>query len=109
MIRLFQVYYPVRTVVLFGGEALIVCASFLLAALIQFGPDSYLILNYEYGFYKILLVTAGALLCSHYFDLSSPEHLTSKGEMYFRLLVVLGLLSFALAALSYFFPDFMLG
>ena len=32
MIRLFNVYYPVRTLILLGGEALIVWTSFLLGA-----------------------------------------------------------------------------
>ena len=49
MVRLFHVYYPVRTLVLLGGEAIVVCLSFLAAAWIEFGSDSYLILNYEGG------------------------------------------------------------
>ena len=32
MIRLFKVYYPVRTLILLAGEALIVWSSFLLGA-----------------------------------------------------------------------------
>ncbi len=108
MVRLFNVYYPVRTLVLVGGEVVIVCASFLLAALVQLGPDSYLVLNYENGYYKILTVTALALLCLYYSDMYDLERLRSQGEVYFRLLVVLGTLSLLLAAISYLFPRFML-
>ena len=50
MIRLFNVYYPVRTLILLGGEALIVWTSFLLGAWLQFRADSYMVLNYEYGY-----------------------------------------------------------
>ena len=57
MVRLFNVYDPARLLVLVIGEGVIVCASFLLAALIRLGQDSLLVLNYEYGFYKILAVT----------------------------------------------------
>jgi len=66
---LFNVYYPLRTLVLLGVETVLVCGSFLVAALFQFGDDSYLVLNYENGFYKILAVTGLALLCFHSFDL----------------------------------------
>ncbi len=105
MVRLFHVYYPVRTVVLFAGEALLVMLSFLIATFAIFQQDAVLILNYEGGFYKIAAVTAVALLCSHYFDLYESQRLASPGEVYFRLLVVLGVLSFLLAGTEYFFPE----
>ncbi len=108
MVRLFHVYYPVRTVVLLACEALLVCASFLIALVVQLGPDSYLVLNYEMGWAKILLISLMVLFCSYYFDLYAPQQLGSRGEVYFRLLTVLGFLSFVLAALGYLFPRFLL-
>jgi len=109
MVRLFHVYYPVRTLVLLAGEAVVVCLSFLIAALIQFGPDSYLVLNYEQGLYKILAITTLVLVCSYYFDLYAPQLLMSRAETGFRLLLVLGTSSFLLAAIGYWFPAVMLG
>ncbi|MGH9557028.1 MAG: TIGR03013 family XrtA/PEP-CTERM system glycosyltransferase [Terriglobales bacterium] len=109
MVRLFQVYYPVRTLVLLLGEAMMVCASFLLATLLRFGQDSFLVLNYEGGFLKIAGITGVALLCSHYFDLYDSQRLRSAAETYLRILIVLGLLSFLLAAVGYLYPEFMLG
>ena len=41
MIRLFHVYYPIRTLILFLGEALIVWTSFLVAAVVVLREDSY--------------------------------------------------------------------
>ncbi len=108
MVRLFHVYYPVRTVVLLACEAFLVCASFLIALVVQLGPDSYLVLNYEMGWAKILLISLMVLFCSYYFDLYAPQQLGSRGEVYFRLLTVLGFLSFVLAALGYLFPRFLL-
>lgn len=108
MIRLFNVYYPVRMLVLQGGEAVIIWSSFLLAALLRLGDDSILVLNYENGNYKILAVTALTLVCLHYLDLYDPQRLPAGGETYFRLLVVLGLLSFLLAVLGYLFPSFLI-
>ncbi len=109
MVRLFNVYYPTRILVLMAGEGVIVCTSFLVAALLRLGKDSLLVLQYEYGFYKILSITALAILCIGYFDLYDPHRVPLRGETYFRLLVVLALLSFLLAGLGYLFPEFMLG
>jgi sugar transferase (PEP-CTERM system associated) len=44
-----------------------------------------------------------------YFDLYDLQRIHSAGEIRFRLLLVLGILSILLAGLSYLFPDFMLG
>jgi len=108
LIRLFSVYYPKRLLVLVAGEGIIVCASFLLAALIRLGPDSALVLNYQYGFGKILGVTVVALFCLHYFDLYDLQEVASRGDIWFRLFVVVGILSFFLAGLGLLFPRFML-
>ena len=104
MIRLFNVYYPTRTIVLLLCEAIIVSGSFLLATALVLGPDTYLVLSYEYGALKILFLTALTLLCSYYFDLYEPQRISERWEIYFRLLLVLGLLSFLLSAITYFFP-----
>jgi sugar transferase (PEP-CTERM system associated) len=109
LIRLFNVYYPVRTLVLLIGEALIVWTSFLLGALYAWGDDSYIALNYEHGWEKICGVTLLVLLCSHLFDLYDTARLNTKGELYFRLLMVPGLLAFVLAGVSYVKPTVLLG
>jgi len=103
MIRLFNVYYPTRTIVLLLCEALIVSGSFLLATALLVGPDTYLVLNYEYGALKILGLTILTLLCSYYFDLYEPQRISARWEIYFRLLLVLGFLSFLLSAITYIF------
>jgi hypothetical protein len=56
--------------------------------------DSYLVLNYEGGWIKLFIYTAVVLLCSHWFDLYDTARLNTKGELYFRLLLVPGLLAF---------------
>jgi len=109
VIRIFKVYYPARTLILLGGEALIVWTSFLLAILLQHPDDSYVVLNYEGGYLKILGLTTLVLLISHWFDLYDPSHFDVKGELYFRLLLVPGLLSLALAVAGLVFPGITLG
>lgn len=107
MVRLFQVYYPVRAIVLIVGEALIICASFLVATLLIFGQDSVLVLNYENGFYQIMALTTIAVVCGYFFDLYATQRLGVKGELYARLLLALGVLSFLLAGLQYALPRYM--
>jgi sugar transferase (PEP-CTERM system associated) len=109
LIRLFNVSYPVRTLVLLIGEALIVWTSFLLGAVYELREDSYLVLNYEGGYLKILGVTLVVLLCSHWLDLYDTARLQTKGELYFRLLMVPGVLAFVLAAIAYVRPNYLLG
>lgn len=78
MIRLFNVYYPIRTLILLVGEAFIIWTSFLLGTVLQFGQDSYLVLNYEYGYYKILVVTLVVLVFSHWFDLYDTTNFSAR-------------------------------
>ena len=105
MIRLFNVYYPTRTLVLLLCEALLVSGSFLLATAYLAGPDTYIVLIYENGILKIAGITVLTLLLSYYFDLYEPQRISGRWEIYFRLLLVLGVLSFILAALLYLFPE----
>jgi sugar transferase (PEP-CTERM system associated) len=109
VIRLFNVYYPVRTLVLLIGEALIIGTSLLIGAMYANWEDSYLVLVQEHGYLKILGVTFLVLLGSHWFDLYDTSRVISKGELYFRLLMVPGVMAFILAGVSYFRPDFVLG
>jgi sugar transferase (PEP-CTERM system associated) len=109
LIRLFNVYYPIRTLVLLIGEALIIWTSFLLGTVFEFRQDSYLVLNFEGGYYKIFAVTALVLLCSHWLDLYDTARLNTKGELYFRLLMVPGVLAFLLAGVAYIRPEYLLG
>lgn len=104
MIRLFNVYYPTRTIVLLLCEALIIGGCFLLATAIVAGPDTYLILNFEYGWIKIFSLIILTLLISYYFDLYEPQRISERWEIYFRLLLVLGFLSFLLSGIVYLDP-----
>ena len=109
MIRLFNVYYPTRALVLLLCEALLVSGSFLLAVAFLVGPDTYIALVYENGALKIVTITVLTLLLSYYFDLYEPQRMSERWEIYFRLLLVLSVLSFILAGLVYFLPDTFIG
>jgi sugar transferase (PEP-CTERM system associated) len=116
LIRLFKVYYPVRTLILLVGEALIVGLSFVLGTVLTLGPltdagGRWLQLNnalfIEGGYLRILGLTGIVLLLSHGFDLYDSAQLGARLEQAFRLLFVLGLVALVLAGLLFVFPGFL--
>ena len=106
---LFKVYYPVRTLVLLAGEALLVGCS-LVVAIWWLNPErNWILLNIEGGYLKIACVTAIVLLLSHGLDAYDSASLGAKWEQIFRLVVVLCVLAFSLAAVDFLYPYFLPG
>ena len=109
MIRLFKVYYPVRTLVLLVVEALVVWLSFVAGTTLRNQENWWLLLNVEGGYLKILAVTAVVLLLSHWLDLYDSSSLGAQWDQTFRMLRVLGCLALVLAGIGYAFPKFFPG
>jgi sugar transferase (PEP-CTERM system associated) len=108
VIRLFKVYYPLRTLILLAGEALIVWISFVLGTMLR-SQDSWLLLNVEGGYLKILAVTFVVLLLSHWLDLYDTASLEKNWEQGARILLVMGSVALVLSAVGFLFPAFMPG
>jgi sugar transferase (PEP-CTERM system associated) len=108
VIRLFKVYYPLRTLVLLAGEALIIWVSFVLGTMLR-SQDSWLLLNVEGGYLKILVVTGIVLLLSHWLDLYDSSSLSKNWEQSLRILLVLGFVALGLSAVGFLFPDLLPG
>jgi len=108
VIRVFNVYYPLRTLVLLAGEALIVWFSFFAGTRLQ-NQDWWLVMNVEGGYVKILAVTGIVLLISHWLDLYDSSNMSARWEQVFRLLLVLGLVALALSAVEGLAPHFLPG
>jgi sugar transferase (PEP-CTERM system associated) len=110
MIRLLNVYYPTRTVVLLLCEAIIVASCFLVAAVFALGPDeAAFALGYEYGYLKIAALTFISLNFSYYFDLFEPQLVSAREAIYFRILLVLAFDCFVVSAVIVLFPDSAIG
>jgi sugar transferase (PEP-CTERM system associated) len=105
MIKLWNVYYPTRTVVLILCEAIIIGGSFVLASALVLGPNTFIVLGHNRAITKIVIITVSTILCAYYFDLYEPQHIAARWEIYFRLLLILGCLAFALSAIVYVFPQ----
>ena len=111
MIRLFNTYFPTRTLLLTLSEAILVTTGFLLAVLLSAGTivDAGIYLQYENGAGRIGLVVLVILVLMYYFDLYNRTILTNRREVLTRLVGVLGCTFVALAALYYTFPEASLG
>jgi sugar transferase (PEP-CTERM system associated) len=109
VIRLFNVYYPIRTLVLLGGEALFVWSAFFVAIVLSHPEGIRVVLNSQSGYFKILAVTVAVLAFSHLFDLYEPFQSNAQGDLYFRLLLVPGILAVLMAVLAYVFPRVLMG
>ncbi len=107
LIRLFNVYYSTRTVLLLLCEMVLVASSFLVATAVTLGRDADIALYDEHGLLKILGITVVIILLSYYFDLYEPNIVSTSSEIYFRLLLVLGCSCFALAAALYLQPSML--
>ncbi len=103
--RLQSVYFPTKSVFLFVSEGLIVSGSLAAALWALRGSDAYILLNYEYGWPKILGLTLIVAIVSYYFDLYEPTLLFDRGEIYFRTLLVLGCVCILVSILLYFYPN----
>jgi sugar transferase (PEP-CTERM system associated) len=110
MIRLLNVYYPTRTVMLLLCEAIIVASCFLAAAFLSLGSDeAQIALTYEYGYLKIAALTFISLNFSYYFDLFEPQLVSAREAIYFRILLVLAFDCFVVSAVLFFVPESSIG
>ena len=111
MIRLFNAYFPTRTLLLTVTEVLLVTLGFVLAVEFWAGTasDASIYLLYENGLGRIGLVVAVFLILMYYFDLYDSFVLANRREVITRLVGVLGCAFVALAVLYYVFPEVSLG
>lgn len=111
MIRLFNAYFPTRTLLLTITEAILVTLSFVVAVVFWAGTtaDAKIYLLYLNGLGRIFLIVAVFLVLMYYFDLYGSFVLANRREVVTRLVGVLGSAFVALAVLYYAFPEISLG
>lgn len=115
MIRLFKVYYPLRTLVLLAGEVLVVGLSFVAGMLLVLRNSEYSGLRLwnelfiEDGYLKVLAVTGIVLIVSQAFDLYDEPQSSGRWVQAFRLFFALGLVTLALAAALKLRPSLLPG
>jgi sugar transferase (PEP-CTERM system associated) len=110
VIRFLNAYFPARTIFLGISEACIIALAFMAATIARLGSnDATLMLSYEQGFFKILVVSGAFIVCMYYFELYDSAILSNRREVATRLIQVLGAASIILAVLYYTYPPLELG
>ena len=110
MIRLLNAYFPRRTLFLGISEACLVALAFVAATIARLGKaDASLMLRYEQGFLKILVLTGAFIICMYYFDLYDSSILSNQREVLSRLFQVLGTMCILVAVVYYLDPPLELG
>ncbi len=110
MFRLLNAYFPTRTLFLGISETCLVAALFVAAAIARLGAsDAVIMLNYEQGFLKILVVSIAFIACMYYFDLYDSSILNNPREVHTRLIQMEGTVCLILAGLYYLYPSLGLG
>lgn len=105
MIRLFNIYFPTRTVILAVGELVLIAGSFIAAVAVLAGPSTFSVLSSAQGLYKILAICGFCFLCFYYFDLYVPGSLNPGTGALLRMFSAVGLISILLGLISYLIPQ----
>src|SRR5579863_1719504 len=116
MIRLFNAYFPTRTLLLTVTEALLVTLGFVAAVVFWAGTatDANIYLFYgdsasgPNGIGRIGLLVGIFVLLMYYFDLYNTIVLSNRREVVTRLVGVLGCAFVTLSVLYYAFPEIRL-
>jgi exopolysaccharide biosynthesis polyprenyl glycosylphosphotransferase len=110
LFRLLNAYFPTRTLFLGISEACLVAAAFVAVTVARLGAnDAAIMLNYEQGFLKILVVSGAFIACMYYFDLYDSSILNNPREVHTRLIQMQGTVCLILAGLYYMYPPLELG
>jgi sugar transferase (PEP-CTERM system associated) len=110
MIRFLNAYFPRRTLFLGISEGCLIVLAFVAATIARLGTnDAAVLLSYEQGGVKILMLSALVLACMYYCDLYQSSILSNRREVYTRLVQVLGVVCILLALLYYAYPSLALG
>jgi sugar transferase (PEP-CTERM system associated) len=110
LIRFLNAYFPSRTVFLGMSEAFLVTLAFVSATVARLGAsDAAVMLRYDQGFLKIVVISVVFVISMYYFDLYDSSILRNRRELLTRLIQVLGTVCVLLAILYYVYPPLELG
>jgi len=104
MVRLFNVYFPERTLLLAASEVLLVVSALLAAAFLSGNGDFTIMLNFRHGYLQVLSASVAIMLCMYYCDLYDSDVLASLREVWIRLVQVVGTACVILALMYFAFP-----
>ncbi|HUI43491.1 MAG TPA: sugar transferase [Terriglobia bacterium] len=109
MVRLFNVYYPKRTLVLAASETLLVLVSLVVPMAFEAGRDMPLVLGYEAGVLRLSVAAVIFMFCVYYVDLYSATVLANPREVWTRIVASVGAACIILAVVYAAVPAVRLG
>ena len=109
MIRLFNVYFPGRTLLLAVTEGVLSVLTLLAAMCAWFGRDADLAILYDHGLLRVLFAATVCVLCMYYYDLYDSFVMRAFREVVSRVVHVLGTVCIILAVVYYAYPPAQLG
>ena len=108
MIRLFRVFVPTSVVALVLSEIVLIFACFIISTYLVVDSDPQVFLLYDGGLSRITLVVVSVLLGLYFQDLYNDFRIRSKTLLIQQLCLVIGLVFFSQALLTYINRDLML-
>jgi sugar transferase (PEP-CTERM system associated) len=109
ILKVFNQYVPLRKLAFILLETGFIMGMVLFGAYLRFLGDPTGFSDYEYLFFKALLIVGIVQLSLYYFDLYDLKIFRSNFELGIRLLQSLGVSSIILAVLYYLFPFLIVG
>jgi sugar transferase (PEP-CTERM system associated) len=109
MVRLFNVYYPKRTLVLIATESVLILLALFVPIAVEFGSNTALVMGYEAGFLRIFVAAAIFMTCVYYVDLYSANVMANPREARARIFASVGAACIVLAGVYAVAPTVRLG
>ena len=108
MIRLFRVFVPTSVVALVLSEVILIYACFIISTYLVVDSDPQVFLFYDGGLSRITLVVVSVMLGLYFQDLYNDFRIRSKTLLIQQLCLVIGLVFFSQAILTYVNRDLMM-
>lgn len=108
MIRLFRVFLPTSVVALVLSEVILIFACFIISTYLVVDSDPQVFLLYDGGLSRIALVVVSVMLGLYFQDLYNDFRIRSKTLLLQQLCMVIGLVFFSQALLTYINRDLMM-
>ena len=108
MIRLFRVFVPTSVIALLISEVVLIFSCFVIASYIILDSDPEVFLLYDGGLQKMSLVVLSMMLGLYFQDLYTDLRVRSKIALVQQLCLVIGIVFFLQALLTYVNPNLMM-
>jgi len=109
ILKIFNIYIPLRKLVIFFLESLVIWGLVILAVYLRFWDDRTGLVNFQEIVLKSFLIVFVVQLSLYYFDLYAQLSFLKTIEVIARLLQALSVASIILGCLYYLFPQLLIG